>query len=361
MRRPRGRAQADALLQSPRRRRARPASATGVAVARRASRGQAGQRTVRQPCTSLAMRASTDRGSPRAPAAAGGGAAGRRPRSLLALRALRPRAVLDSGVLPGDERAPRVLALAPPPPSPPAPLPAVVVTASASFRTFFRTRGAGRAASASRPACSTPRRTTCRSPTRTSKRHERAAGRVGRGAAQRDGVAPRRGVRVDRRAVRRLRRREPHRGHRDGAAARSTASRSADSSSSTRLCGRRARHSARRRQRTCRAGREFGRRDGRLFERRYGADWAASLEAYDQWSEVHQITVTEPFGTVLVGIGFADYIGRWWRMARRRRWWPVVRGDADGDGRREIVADGGAVPSAETPAAGFAYDPEVPY
>ena len=100
-----------------------------------------------------------------------------------------------------------------------------------------------------------------------------------------------------------------------------------------------------------------------LFERRYGADWAASLEAYDQWSEVHQINVTEPFGTVLVGIGFADYI------------WPLVEnGTAQemvgpsygetraGDGRREIVCDGGAVPSAEACLPpGSAYDPDVPY
>ena len=85
--------------------------------------------------------------------------------------------------------------------------------------------------------------------------------------------------------------------------------------------------------------------------------------AYDQWSEVHQINVTEPFGTVLVGIGFADYI------------WPLVEnGTAQemvgpsygetraGDGRREIVCDGGAVPSAEACLpAGSAYDPDVPY
>ena len=87
-----------------------------------------------------------------------------------------------------------------------------------------------------------------------------------------------------------------------------------------------------------------------LFKRRYGADWAASLEAYDQWTEVHQINVTEPFGTVLVGIGFADYTAAA-RMARRRDGGPFVRGDAGwrrppGDCvRRRRGAVGGGVPA----------------
>ena len=100
-----------------------------------------------------------------------------------------------------------------------------------------------------------------------------------------------------------------------------------------------------------------------LFERRYGADWAASLEPHDQWSEVHQINVTEPFGTVLVGIGFADYI---WPLVENGDGAgdgrPVVRGDAGWRRPPEIVCDGGAVPSAEACLPpGSAYDPDVPY
>ena len=90
----------------------------------------------------------------------------------------------------------------------------------------------GRAASASRPARSTPRANASIADQNIVK-HERAAGRVGRGAAQRDGVAPRRGARVDRRAVR-LRRRVLTAASRRRGCALPTASRSADSSSSTR-------------------------------------------------------------------------------------------------------------------------------
>ena len=212
---------------SPERREARLASATSCVS--RARRSRHAQTSVHRPRLCLAHSA-----------AAGGGAAVRRPRLRLrrCARSVLGR-VLDCGVLPGDERAPRVLALsrAPPPP-----------TASTAAR--------GRRHGPAHPAHLLPdarrraerrrhrdrlvrRRAVQRVDRRPEHRqvHERAAGRVGRGAAQRDGAAPRRGARVDRRAVRRLRRRErsPRASRRRGCGASSTASRSADSSSSIRL------------------------------------------------------------------------------------------------------------------------------
>ena len=259
------------------------------------------------------------------------------------------------------------LSRAPPPPSPPAPLPAVVVTGQRIPRTFFRTRGAGQSGvgietgsfdaalynasiadqnivkyTSVLPAESVevPRNA-------TALRHGAVLESI---VAQCDGYAGESltaGI-----ATARLRRKL------DGVAIGGFVVEYPSSAAG--VPG-----TAREGVNVTRAQAEQNLADAMvgLFERRYGADWAASLEAYDQWSEVHQINVTEPFGTVLVGIGFADYI------------WPLVEnGTAQkmvgpsygetraGDGRREIVCDGGAVPSAETCLPpGSAYDPEVPY
>ena len=226
-----------------RRRRARPASATGgVAVARRASRGQAGQRNfVRQPCTSLSPCASkrpptavlpralhcSRRWSGRpstAPPPPPRRALRPRPRSGLWRSSWRRTRTSRTGSRARRRRRRRQLLYR-----------RSSSRASASRAPSSGRAAPGRAASASRPARSTPRCTTRRSPTRTLS-STRACCRPSRSrcrATRRRCATARCSSRSSRSATATPARASPRASRRRGCGASSTASRSAASSSST--------------------------------------------------------------------------------------------------------------------------------
>ena len=290
---------------------------------------------------------------PRALRAAGGGAAVRRPRPPPPLRAPSSAAFWIAALfLATNAHLAYWLSRAPPPP-PPAPLPAVVVTGQRIPRTFFRTRGAGQSGvgietgsfdaalynasiadqNIDKYTSVLPAESVEMPRNATAHRHGAVLESI---VAQCDGYAGESltaGI-----ATARLRRKL------DGVAIGGFVVEYPSSAAG--VPG-----TAREGVNVTRAQAEQNLADAKvgLFERRYGADWAASLEAYDQWSEVHQINVTEPFGTVLVGIGFADYSWPLSRMARRRRWWARRTGRRGPAAPRLCATAAGAVGEACLP------------